>query len=90
VEGLERAFAAVEAERMDARTGTALATIAAAIVRAVTASEQEERLRALEQQTHVTYKFERPQCRGETANSDGDGSRAESIALSARRYYYQK
>jgi hypothetical protein len=53
VEGLERAFAAVEAEQMDARTGTALATIAAAIVRTVQAGELEERLRSLEQQAHA-------------------------------------
>jgi hypothetical protein len=45
---LEAAMDAVEQGTMDARTGTALATIARALIAAYTAGELEERVRVLE------------------------------------------
>lgn len=50
VEGLERAFAALEKGDIEPREATALATVAVAIVRVYQAGEQEERLREIEQQ----------------------------------------
>jgi hypothetical protein len=48
VEALERALHDVETGDLDARTGTALATIAVAITRVFAAGEAEERLQAVE------------------------------------------
>jgi hypothetical protein len=48
-EGLDRAFAAVEAGKLDPKIANSMATLAGAIVKVFQATEYEQRLRLLEQ-----------------------------------------